>query len=90
MLSVLVKPAIALLLSAAALAGVASEAQAPPTQPLIFEGPGGRVALTRWTLRRDPADRGLARGYARGRFSGSTVSVPDVVEPYPMPGTPAR
>jgi len=88
MLSVLVKPAIVLLLSAAAFAGAASEAQAPATQPLIFEGPGGRVALTRWTLRKDPSDGGLARGYARGLFSGSGVSVPNVVTPYPYAGHP--
>jgi hypothetical protein len=86
MLSVLIKPAIAVLLSAAAFAGVASEAQAPPNQPLIFEGPGGRSALTRWTLRKDPANRGLALGYASGHFSGSAVTVPNVVDPSPYAG----
>ena len=79
------------------LAGVAA-AQAPQDvpqpaggdaaggQPAIFEGPTGRVALTRWTLRRDPANRGLALGWAKGGFSGSGVSVPDDVSPAPFNG----
>ena len=84
--SVLLKPALALVLAATALAGAASEAQAPPNQPLIFEGPGGRIALTRWTLLKDPSNRGLARGYAHGGFGGTGVTVPDVVEPSPYSG----
>jgi hypothetical protein len=43
------------------------------------EGPGGRVALTHWTLRGDPSDRGSSRGWQRGTFSGATVSVPNVI-----------
>ncbi len=33
--------------------------EAPPTQSLIFEGPGGRTPLLSWTLRTDPNNRGL-------------------------------
>jgi len=86
MFSALIKPAIAIALTAAVLVGGASEAQAPAGQPLIFEGPGGRTRLASWTLRRDPSNRGLALGYSSGTFSGSAVSVPDVVAPYPYAG----
>ena len=54
----------------------------PPAQSVIFEGPGGRVPLTRWTLRSDPRNRGLALGWRSGGTSaGTTVSLPNVVEP---------
>ncbi len=52
-----------------------------PGRPASTEGPGGRVALTRWTFSLDASDRGLARGRQRGGFSGRTVSVPNVVDP---------
>jgi len=52
-----------------------------PASPLIFAGPGGRTALTRWTQRSDRANRGLALGWKRGGFSGALVTVPDVVAP---------
>ncbi len=68
------------------LAAAAAAAQAPPTQSVIFEGPGGRIPLTRWTLRVDPADRGLARGWRKGGFGGATVSLPNVVHPAPYSG----
>jgi beta-glucuronidase len=71
---------------AAMLAGTAPAAQAPALQSVIFEGPGGRTPLTRWTLRKDPADRGLARGWRRGGFSGASVAVPNVVSPAPYTG----
>jgi hypothetical protein len=64
-----------------ALASTAAAAEAPPTRSLIFEGPGGRTPLTRWTLRKDPADRGLALGWQRGGFGGASVSVPNDVNP---------
>ncbi len=32
-------------------------------------------------MRRDPSDRGLGQGWARGGFGGSAVSVPNVVNP---------
>jgi hypothetical protein len=91
MFSVMTKPVcaltVALVLAFAALAtGYATAAQAPASKPVIFEGPGGRVPLTSWTLRRDPANRGLALGYSRGKFSGGVVSVPNVVNTVPYTG----
>ncbi len=80
------KATSAVLLACVALAGQAAAAEAPASKPVIFEGPGGRVPLTSWTLRRDPANRGLAQGYPHGRFSGATVSVPNVVDPEPYTG----
>jgi Glycosyl hydrolases family 2, TIM barrel domain/Glycosyl hydrolases family 2/Beta-galactosidase jelly roll domain len=64
-----------------AFAVAVAAAQAPPSQSLLFEGPGGRTALTSWTLRSDAANRGLALGWQHGGFSGSTVTVPNVVDP---------
>lgn len=78
--------ALTLALACIALAGHAAAAQAPASKPVIFEGPGGRVPLTSWTLRRDPGDRGLAQGYSRGNFTGGVVSVPNVVNPTPYTG----
>ncbi|HTD10302.1 MAG TPA: glycoside hydrolase family 2 TIM barrel-domain containing protein [Solirubrobacteraceae bacterium] len=78
--------AVTLTLACAALAGHAAAAQAPASKPVIFEGPGGRMPLTSWTLRRDPYDRGLAKGYSRGNFTGGVVSVPNVVNPAPYTG----
>ena len=37
------------------------------------------MALSDWTLRRDPEDVGQLRGWPTGDFGGSSVSVPDVV-----------
>jgi hypothetical protein len=71
---------LALALACLALAATAAAAYAPPSQLLLFEGPGGRTALTRWTLRGDPSDRGAALGWQRGGFTGRTVSVPNVVD----------
>ncbi len=68
------------------LAAGAAAALAPPTQSVIFEGPGGRTPLTRWTLRSDPANRGLALGWRNGHFGGTTVSLPNVVHPAPYSG----
>jgi hypothetical protein len=70
----------------AVLAAGASAAMAPPTQSVIFEGPGGRIPETQWTLRSDPANRGLALGWPRGGFGGVTVSLPNVVHPTPYSG----
>ena len=58
----------------------AAAAQAPRSAPLIGEGPGGRTALTSWTLALDASNRGLAKGWQRGDFAGRTVSVPNVVD----------
>jgi Glycosyl hydrolases family 2, TIM barrel domain/Glycosyl hydrolases family 2/Glycosyl hydrolases family 2, sugar binding domain len=68
------------------LAAGAAAALAPPTQSVIFEGPGGRIPLTRWALRSDPANRGLALGWRSGHFGGTTVSLPNVVHPAPYSG----
>ena len=54
------------------------------------EGPGGRIQLTRWTLRRDPANRGLSLDWQRGRFTGATVSVPNDVDPTQWSGRSAQ
>ena len=56
------------------------------SQVELGEGPGGRVALTDWTLRRDPEDVGQLRGWPTGDFGGTSVSVPDVVNPAPIKG----
>jgi Glycosyl hydrolases family 2, TIM barrel domain/Glycosyl hydrolases family 2, sugar binding domain/Glycosyl hydrolases family 2 len=80
------KAAALLLVACAALGATAAGALAPPTQSLIFEGPGGRIPLTRWTLRKDPANRGVALGWRAGGFSGATVSLPNVVDPTPYSG----
>jgi hypothetical protein len=81
------KPAFATVLACIALAATsAAAAEAPPSQSLIFEGPGGRSPLTQWVLRKDPTNRGLKLGWARGGFSGSTVRVPNVVNPTPYSG----
>ena len=78
--------AIAALVVCVALAAGAASAQAPPSAAPATEGPSGRIALTRWTLALDPADRGLARGWQRGGFSGRGVSVPNVVDPIHIKG----
>ncbi len=80
------KALFALVLVCVALATTVAAAEAPPNQSLIFEGPGGRTPLTRWTLRQDAANRGGALGWSRGDFSGSTVSVPNVANPTPYTG----
>jgi Glycosyl hydrolases family 2, TIM barrel domain/Glycosyl hydrolases family 2 len=92
------KPLLAIvLLTCAALAAAVAAAQAPAGAPAssegrsaIFEGPGGRVALVRWTLRQDPADRGLALGWRAGGFTGAAVGVPNVVSPRPFSGPAAE
>jgi Glycosyl hydrolases family 2, TIM barrel domain/Glycosyl hydrolases family 2 len=56
-------------------------AQAVPGVAPSTEGPTGRTLLSRWTLALDPSDRGLARGWQRGGFSGRAVTVPNDVDP---------
>src|SRR5271165_1736451 len=73
-------------LAVCVLAAATAPAQAPPTQSVIFEGPGGRIPLTRWTLRSDPANRGQALGWPKGGFGGTSVSLPNVVHPTPYSG----
>ena len=74
------KTALAIALACVMLAATAAAAYAPPSQLLLFEGPGGRTALTRWTLRSDPSNHGSALGWQHGGFSGTTVSVPNVLD----------
>jgi hypothetical protein len=81
MLAFAKKTALAGIVVCVALAANAVAAEAPPSQSIVTEGPGGRTALTRWTLRSDPADRGMARGWQRGGFGGAGVSVPNVIDP---------
>jgi beta-galactosidase/beta-glucuronidase len=71
--------------TALALAGVAvvlgaapGAAQAPGSA--LGAGATGRSPLATWTFRNDPSDSGLRRGWQRGAFSGSSVSVPHAVD----------
>lgn len=84
------KPALAGMVVCVALAASAVAAEAPPGHSIVGDGPSGRTALTRWTLRRDTADRGIALGWRRGGFGGMTVSVPNVVQPLPYSGPRAQ
>ncbi len=84
------KAAAAALMVCVALAAGAASAQAPPSAAPATEGPSGRIALTRWTLALDPANRGLARGWQRGSFSGRGVSVPNVVDSVHIKGRAGR
>jgi len=80
------KTLITILVACAALATGVASAEAPPSQLLDSEGPAGRIALTRWTLREDPSNRGLSMGWQRGGFSGASVSVPNDVDPTQFTG----
>jgi Glycosyl hydrolases family 2, TIM barrel domain/Glycosyl hydrolases family 2 len=80
------KAALAALIACVACAAAAASAQAPPSEAQLGEGPGGRSALRSWTLALDPGDRGLARGWQRGGFSGRSVSVPNDVDPIHIKG----
>jgi Glycosyl hydrolases family 2, TIM barrel domain/Glycosyl hydrolases family 2 len=55
--------------------------QAVPGVAPSTEGPTGRTLLSRWTLALDSTNRGLARGWQRGGFSGRSVTVPNDVDP---------
>jgi hypothetical protein len=80
------KAALAALVACVVLATAAAAADAPPGGAQLGEGPGGRSALTHWTLALDPSDGGLARGWQRGGFSGRSVSVPNDVDPIHIKG----
>jgi len=86
MRALLKRTTIATALACAALAGTAAAALAPAGQLLVFEGPAGRLPLTEWILRTDPADRGAGLGWEQGAFTGSRVTVPNVVRPAPYSG----
>jgi beta-galactosidase/beta-glucuronidase len=70
---------LAVVSASVALAG-APAAEGPSGQSLSAEGPGGRSQLSRWTFRMDASNRGLALGWQRGAFGGSTVSVPNAID----------
>src|SRR5207244_2342420 len=76
----------ALVLGAVSLAVAPACAQAPPPADGPSTGPGGRTALTSWTLALDPSDRGITRGWARGAFAGRAVTVPNVADPVHFKG----
>lgn len=78
--------ALAALLACVALGAAAAAAEAPPGGSQLGEGPGGRSVLSSWTLALDAGDRGLARGWQRGSFSGRSVSVPNDVDPIHIKG----
>jgi beta-galactosidase/beta-glucuronidase len=84
--TILKRSTFALVLACGLLAGNVAAAEAPAAQSLIFEGPGGRTRLLRWSLRSDPGDRGLAHGWQRGGFAGRPVSVPNDVNPLAYSG----
>ncbi|HTZ88510.1 MAG TPA: glycoside hydrolase family 2 TIM barrel-domain containing protein [Solirubrobacteraceae bacterium] len=81
------KAALAALIVCVVFAAAAASAQAPPGQARVGEGPGGRTALSSWTLALDPGNRGSARGWQRGGFSGRGVSVPNDVDPVHVKGS---
>jgi beta-glucuronidase len=85
-----VKTTFAILLACASLCAElvmgAAPSLAPPLQSVVFEGPGGRIPLTQWTLRKDAANRGFALGWQQGGFAGKLVSLPNVVSPTPYTG----
>jgi hypothetical protein len=73
--------AVAVFALCLALGASASQAQAPSSSSLPAEGPGGRTALGTWTMRQDPANRGLGSGWQKGGFTGTSVSIPNVIDP---------
>jgi beta-galactosidase/beta-glucuronidase len=74
------RTALAVAIAAIALASAPACAQSPAGQLLGNEGPGGRSELSSWTLRADPSNGGLARGWQRGGFAGKTVRVPSAID----------
>jgi Glycosyl hydrolases family 2, TIM barrel domain/Glycosyl hydrolases family 2/Glycosyl hydrolases family 2, sugar binding domain len=54
--------------------------------PTIHEGPGGRVGLLQWRVRRDPADVGLAEHWDQGHWGGSLERIPYVANALPVTG----
>ena len=64
----------------------AAQAPAGEIDGGLGEGPGGRVALTTWTLQQDPQNLGQLRGWSSGGFGGVPVSVPNAANPAPIKG----
>ncbi len=71
--------ALALVAAPGRSAPIAGEGGAPSAQhSVVYGGPDGRVPITGpWTLRGDKAFTGSSRGWPRGDFAGSTVTVPN-------------
>jgi beta-galactosidase/beta-glucuronidase len=82
------KTAFVAIAACVALVAAPAAADGPAAPPVSTEGPGGRLSLDSWTLRLDPAGRGAGLGWQRGGFAGSTVSVPNVVDPNHFKGSP--
>ncbi len=72
-----VTAAAVLLLGAALIARIAGT-DAPAGHAQQVAG-APATALTHWTMREDHADRGLARRWQRGGFSGAAVTVPSTL-----------
>lgn len=73
----------------AALAGPRARTASSPPGEIgggLGEGPGGRVALSDWTMALDPQNLGQLRGWGAGDFGGIPVSVPNVANPAPIKG----
>ncbi|HEY2537501.1 MAG TPA: glycoside hydrolase family 2 TIM barrel-domain containing protein [Solirubrobacteraceae bacterium] len=90
MLAFAKRTALAGMVVCVALAANAVAAEAPASQAIVGEGPGGRIALTRWTLRHDPSNKGIALDWRRGGFGGTNVSVPNVIDPTRYAGASAQ
>jgi len=74
------RTALAAAAASVVLASALAAAEGPPQPPSASEGPAGRSQLSRWTLRMDSSNRGLARGWQRGAFPGVAVSVPHTID----------
>ncbi|HEX4109917.1 MAG TPA: glycoside hydrolase family 2 TIM barrel-domain containing protein [Solirubrobacteraceae bacterium] len=57
-----------------------------PNGPSVIEGPGGRVALRTWRVRKDPGDLGTTLGWQDGGFGGTLEQVPFDVNTSPVTG----
>jgi Glycosyl hydrolases family 2, TIM barrel domain/Glycosyl hydrolases family 2 len=64
----------------------ARPSDAPAASTTVGEGPGGRTALTDWTVSPDPGDLGVLLGWPTGDFAGTEVTVPNTVNPAPVKG----
>jgi Glycosyl hydrolases family 2, TIM barrel domain/Glycosyl hydrolases family 2 len=82
------KTAFVAMAACVALVTAPAAADGPATPPVGTEGPGGRASLDSWTLRLDQGSRGVGLGWQRGGFTGSTVSVPNVVNANQFKGSP--
>ena len=83
------KIALIALAACIALASGVPAATSPPGS-LLAAGAANRTQLSSWTLRKDPANRGLGLGWQKGGFSGARISVPNVVSPLPYSGRAAQ